>query len=185
MRRIVTYRPTIGETALLVLDEVASAAIGSFYPHPYYHSFCAHTRQRSLRIALKRLERKHLVGTKGRHGEGEEWYLTESGERLVRRLKLKLEQARQKRWDGKWRMAIFDIPEQVRGRRDFLRKELSNLGFHPLQKSVWVSPYPLSDLFFAVTAELGLGKHLRLVTAERIHDDGDLRLLFFPAAKPK
>lgn len=180
MRRIITYRPTIAETALLILGDLAIAAIASFYPHPYYHAFCGHTHRRSLRITLKRLERKHLVGAKEKRGR-EAWHLTEEGKRRAHRLQLRLEHAKRGRWDGKWRIVIFDIPEQVRGRRDFLRKELINLGLHPLQKSVWVTPYPFSDLFFEITAELGLGDYLRVITAERIHDDRTLRSVFFPS----
>lgn len=180
MRRIITYQPTIGETALIILDALGAALLSSFYPHPYYHAFCSHTRQRSLPKALGRLERKHLVGAR-RKGGGEEWYLTDSGEQVVRRLKLKLEYAKQRRWDGKWRLVIFDIPERVRGRRDFLRRELTGLGFFPLQKSVWVTPYSLPEIFTEITAELGVGDHLRVVTAERIHGDRDLRSFFFPA----
>ena len=41
----------------------------------------------------------------------------------------------------------FDIPETQRKRRDWLRAELSALGFVPLQKSVWFGPAPLPKDF--------------------------------------
>lgn len=179
MQRIITYKPSLGETALTILDEVGTAILSTFYPHPYYHAFCAHAQRKSFYNALKRLERKHLVGVRHRGGR-EEWYLTEAGGRLVRRLKMKFAYARQRRWDRKWRLVIFDIPERIRGRRDFLRKELTSFGFHQLQKSVWVTPYPLPEDFVPFVAELGLGKHFRVVTAEAISEDADLRVVFFP-----
>ena len=43
-----------------------------------------------------------------------------------------------KRWDGKWRILIFDIREKVRRRRDEF-VDLLRLGFK-LQNSVWVFP---------------------------------------------
>ncbi len=180
MRRLISYQPSLAETALLILDEVATAAISAFYPHPYYHAFCSHSHRRSLYPALHRLERRHLVGAR-RRGRREEWSLTEEGERLALRLKLKLAFAKHKRWDGKWRLAIFDVPERIRDRRNFLRRELHGLGFHQLQKSVWVTPYPLPDELSEITSELGLGQHFRIVTAETIQPDRDLRSLFFPA----
>lgn len=179
MRRIISYQPTLGETALLILDELITATLGTFYPHPYYHAFCGHTQQRSFSAALKRLERKYLVGVK-RKGRREEWHLTPEGEKLVGRLKLRLALARQKRWDGKWRLVIFDIPERIRDRRNFLRCELEMLGFHQLQKSVWVTPHSLPQGFDAIAAELGLNKHFRVVIAEAIQGDHDLREFFFP-----
>ena len=181
MRRITTYRLTLGEAAIAILGELVSATAEVFYPHPYYHQFCAHAQRHSFQRALKRLERKHLVGTRVKGGR-EEWYLTDSGGELARRLRLRLVGAHQKRWDGKWRLVIFDIPERIRGRRDFLRRELNSFGFHQLQKSVWVIPHPLPDGFSELTSELALGKHFRVVTADHIRDDDDLRNVFFPPA---
>lgn len=182
MRRVLDYKLTLGEAVLLILDEIVSGAVKVFYPHPYYHQFCAHAHRRSLYPALRRLERKHLVGLKLRGGR-EEWCLTDAGERLARRIALKLSYAKKQwRWDGKWRMAIFDVPERIRGRRDSLRRELASLGFHQLQKSAWVTPYPLPMEFFELVEEFGLGTHFRVVTATEIRDDRDLRSLFFPPA---
>ncbi len=181
MRRIVTYKLTLGEAALAILRELGSGALASFFPHPYYHQFCEHTHRRSLYNALRRLERKHLVGMKRRGGK-EEWMLTAEGEELVRGIHLKLRHKAQARWDGKWRVVIFDVPERVRGRRDFLRRELSELGFRQLQKSVWVTPYSLPDGFFEIFSELALGQQFRLITADAISNDRDLRRVFFPAA---
>lgn len=179
MRRITTYQPTIVETALLILDDVVTGAVSVFYPHPYYHAFCAHRHRRSLYPALQHLERRYLVGARRRSGRAE-WYLTAEGVKLVQRLKAKLAHARQGRWDGKWRLVVFDVPERIRDRRNFLRRELMALGFSQLQKSVWVTPYPLPEDFSAIVAELGLGKHFRIITADAIRDDRDLRSFFFP-----
>lgn len=46
-----------------------------------------------------------------------------------------------RKWDEKWRILIFDIPEKSRNARDTLRNKLSSLGLGLFQKSVWVSPY--------------------------------------------
>lgn len=48
----------------------------------------------------------------------------------------------QKKWDGRWRVIIFDIPEEMRIKREALRGRLKELGFYYLQKSVWICPYP-------------------------------------------
>jgi len=52
-----------------------------------------------------------------------------------------------KRWDGFFRVVIYDISEESRRVRDNFRKKLKELGFGFLQKSVWLSPYDfLEDL---------------------------------------
>ena len=49
---------------------------------------------------------------------------------------------RPSRWDGKWRLIIFDIPSDKKQAREAFRKKLSELGVYPLQKSVFLTPYP-------------------------------------------
>lgn len=43
------------------------------------------------------------------------------------------------KWDGRWRIVIWDIPEKRRGARDLLRAKLKGLGFKHWQKSVWAT----------------------------------------------
>jgi len=46
------------------------------------------------------------------------------------------------RWDGKWRVVIFDIPESRKTHRDAFRRKLIDLGFERIQDSVWRHKYP-------------------------------------------
>jgi DNA-binding transcriptional regulator PaaX len=48
-------------------------------------------------------------------------------------------------WDGRWRVALFDVPVGDEGRRKRLRRYLRSCGFGCLQNSVWVCPDPLRD----------------------------------------
>ena len=54
---------------------------------------------------------------------------------------------KQKKWDQKWRVVVFDIEETNRKTRDLLRNYLKYYGFGYLQKSVWISPYDVFDKF--------------------------------------
>lgn len=42
-----------------------------------------------------------------------------------------------KKWDGKWRLVIFDVPEKRRAARDTLRRKLKDWKFIHFQQSVW------------------------------------------------
>ncbi len=65
--------------------------------------------------------------------------LTKEGrEKLNRILPLRQKPAR---WNKKWYLAIFDIPEKMRRKRNILRERLKKLGFGKLQASVWLSSY--------------------------------------------
>lgn len=61
-----------------------------------------------------------------------------------------------KRWDKKWRVAIFDIQETNKRTRDILRKKLKELGFGMLQKSVFISPHDIATDFAEFVEEMGL-----------------------------
>lgn len=85
----------------------------------------------------------------------------------------------QKRWDGKYRVIIFDIPEVNRIKREAFRGKLKELGFFPLQKSVWVYPYPCQTEIELLRKFFNLRKkNLRILEVEKIEDDGFLRKFF-------
>ncbi len=44
-------------------------------------------------------------------------------------------------WDGKWRVVVYDVPEENKINRNKLRRKLQEIGFRLLQSSVWVYPY--------------------------------------------
>lgn len=49
------------------------------------------------------------------------------------------------KWDNKWRIVIFDIPETKKEMRNFFRKKLYELGYRKLQESVWINPNNIAD----------------------------------------
>jgi DNA-binding transcriptional regulator PaaX len=50
-----------------------------------------------------------------------------------------------RRWDGRWRLVVFDVPEAHRSLRDKLRLQLHYRGFGYLQHSVWITPDPVGE----------------------------------------
>src|SRR5688572_29838820 len=50
-----------------------------------------------------------------------------------------------RKWDGFWRLVIFDIPAAHTNTRFALHRYLRSHGFGCLQKSVWVTPHPLKE----------------------------------------
>ncbi|MEK7611666.1 MAG: PaaX family transcriptional regulator C-terminal domain-containing protein [Patescibacteria group bacterium] len=51
----------------------------------------------------------------------------------------------QKKWDGLWRIVVYDISEAKRKERDLLRRHLKGLGFRLWQKSTWITPRDVSQ----------------------------------------
>lgn len=46
-----------------------------------------------------------------------------------------------KKWDKKWRLVAFELPEKHKTQRDAFAKKLKHLGFKNLQDGVWILPY--------------------------------------------
>lgn len=80
-----------------------------------------------------------------------------------------------KKWDGKWRVIIFDIHEYRKRTRNELRNELINLGFLKLQNSVWVYPYNCEEVMIMFKAYFHLGKDVLYLLVEKIENDSWLR----------
>ena len=92
-------------------------------------------------------------------------------------LKFKLDEMiikKPKRWDGKWRVVIFDIPEKFRLGRDYLRNKLKELGFYQMQKSAWVHPYPCGDEVDFIKELYEVRPFVRVITADSIDIKHDL-----------
>ena len=50
-----------------------------------------------------------------------------------------------RRWDGYWRMVLFDVPTGQNAQRERLRRYLRDKGFGYLQNSVWITPDSLEE----------------------------------------
>lgn len=97
--------------------------------------------------------------------------LTEKGrEYLMRHELASAALSAPKTWDRKWRIIIFDIPERRRHLRDDLRTHFMRLGLSPLQKSVWLYPYPCQDLVRLLKVDLGLGRNVQYFTVGEFED---------------
>ena len=83
-----------------------------------------------------------------------------------------------KKWDGRWRMVAFDIPERRRAVRFRLRAVMREIGFVRLQDSVWVYPYDCEDFIALLKAELKIGKDVLYAIADTIEYDKGLRQHF-------
>ncbi len=102
--------------------------------------------------------------------------LTKKGELKV--LLQKTQINKKQKWDGKWRLIIFDIPEGSRKLRNLLRRLLKQAGFKKLQASVFVSPYPLNQEGIEYLKQTKLTEFIRILRVDGIDSNKDLRKKF-------
>lgn len=102
------------------------------YHHYRYYYGIPELKKASLAQALKRLREGGLIELVS--DETLAWRLTDKGrEKAVLASFLQDDE----KWDGKWRLIIFDVPEKRRSARDVLRRKLKDWGFVHFQQSVW------------------------------------------------
>mgnify|MGYP001612659415 FL=1 len=111
--------------------------------------------------------------------ENGRYSLTSTGEKIWNRWQMADYQIKQpKKWDKKWRVIIFDIPEKKRDVRKEVRMILTQAGFQRLQDSVWVFPYDCEDVIGLMKTNLGIGRYLLYLIVDQLENDRFLRMDF-------
>lgn len=101
--------------------------------------------------------------------------ITEKGKRMLQMETEKTAIAKKRRWDRRWRVVIFDIPERRKSVRVSLRRFMEEYGFVRLQNSVWIYPYDCEDLVALAKTNLRLGADVLYMIVERLERDNYLR----------
>lgn len=99
---------------------------------------------------------------------GDYYRLTDRGIKWFNNSLLKYHGLKHGKWDKKWRIVIFDIPEELHKNRNQLRARLKNLGFYMLQKSVFVIPYPCEEELGYMCKNLKIGDYIDVIVAESV-----------------
>lgn len=82
------------------------------------------------------------------------------------------------RWDGRWYLITFDIPETKKVMRNQLILSLKKYGFVNYAKGLWLLPYNPTRLLQSLRKQLGLKNEVRLIVAQAIDQDGKYRKHF-------
>lgn len=99
--------------------------------------------------------------------------LTEKGQAALalNTMKAANQSRRVRRWDKRYRLVMFDIPQYRRATRDRLRRVMRECGFLRLQDSVWIYPYDCEDLTVLIKADLRIGKDVLYAVVESVEND--------------
>lgn len=131
-----------------------------------------------LQRTLSRLVKDGDIETVG-SGQKRKFRLTATGKQKFARLQFtEFLPSNPRKWDGKWRLVCFDIPETEKYARTVFQTKLSSLGFYRLQNSVFVSPHPCTELVTLAHKAFDFAPHVRLVTAEHIDNEDHLKNFF-------
>jgi len=124
---------------------------------------------------LSYLQRQGLVGKDKQRGERQaRWHITAAGKKKLQE-RIARERARYRaERDNTLRVIIFDVPEEERAQRDWLREAIRALGFTLLQESVWIGARKIPDRFLFELKERNL---LPCVHIFSVYKEGSIPLV--------
>jgi len=163
--------------AVLTLAMLAPGAVrlfkndAGFSPWQKFH-------QPLLRRNIKNLKRKGFVDFSEEDGETVV-KITGKGKTEVLKFDInKIEIKRPDYWDRKWRIIIFDIPEDKKEAREILRKKLKELEFYQFQESVFIFPFPCEKEIKFLREIFEVPDEVKIILAQKIENEEELRKMY-------
>lgn len=121
--------------------------------------------------ALKYLEEQNRIQLR-RVDDSYFLEVTEAGELKIEEEEVwELRIRKPKRWDGKWRIVMFDVPMSLSKNRVLFKQKLEQLGFIQYQMSVFVFPFDCRGEVEQVATWCGVGKYIKYIVADEITDE--------------
>lgn len=177
----------VGKTQrrILLLLEAGAALALSGSPRQFFRVLdAAHREWRrieeaALRDSIRRLYQSRLIDARDHRDGSTTVVLTGAGKKKVLTYKIdEMKIKRPARWDGKWRVILFDVPERHRKIRDALRSHLRQLGCRELQKSVFVHPFECGEEIDFLIEFYQARPFVRFIVADQIDTALHLRAKF-------
>ncbi len=98
------------------------------------------------------------------------YFITYKGEEYLSRkekMVFKKFEANKTNKDPKDLLLLYDVPEDKKAHRDWLRRELINFNYIMIQRSVWVGPSPLPKEFTEYLKSIGLKDSIKTFKLEK------------------
>ncbi len=136
--------------------------------------------KKQISRSMKILEKRKLIFIR-KEKDKVYTYLSKNGKKIILQYSLKKILAlkkKKKKWQGLWFIVFFDVPEEERLKRDYLRKFLKFIGFYPYQKSVYIYPFECKKEVDLIKKIIEGGRYLSYVVAKEIEDEVKYKRIF-------
>lgn len=189
--KIVRQAKEAGQTAIAVTVKTILAllvvggtlAIGAAAPNVFgavgrlrkdSHFF----NKKDFNEAKKYLKRQNYITVKG-NSEALEMEITKKGmEKILQTAFSNLKINVQEKWDGIWRIVIFDIPDRHKWAREGFRERMKEMGLYQMQESVFVAPYPCEEEIKFLVSLFSISGYVRLIETSLLIPDSDMKEYF-------
>lgn len=156
----------VGGTALVAGLAVPGLLLGIEKPlAKFFKTMDERQKQRELRRIVSQMKEKGLLVGDYEHG----LQVTEKARRRLVLADIRdLRAQTTTRWDGIWRIIIYDIPEAHAAGRQALADRLRAYGCFQLQKSTWITPFPCRDDIIVLSAHHGVDQFVTYFEATHL-----------------
>jgi phenylacetic acid degradation operon negative regulatory protein len=121
----------------------------------------------AVRAAISRMLRQGWLESR-KVGNRSYYSMTERGKKRLDEAAARIYKVETDKWDGKWCIVSYNIPEERRALRDQLRKELGWMGFGMLTTSTWISPNDLGQRIKELTEAYEITEHVEIFHADHL-----------------
>jgi len=132
-----------------------------------------------IRSSVNSLKRRKLIEYVTERNGKTTVKITKKGETRLRTFAIDLmEIKRPKKWDGKWRLVMYDLPIRFKKARHAFRWKLKDMNFFQFQKSAWIYPYQCEDEIIFIADFFRVGKYVEILTVENVLNEEKLKKYF-------
>lgn len=135
--------------------------------------------RKQLSDSIRSLYQSKLIDMQENKDGTIQMIITEKGKKKIISYNIeKMTIIKPNRWDEKWRIITFDIPEKFKIARNALREKLNDLGFLKYQKSVFIYPYECKDEIDFIIEFFDIRPFVRYIIAEKFDNELDFQKKF-------
>lgn len=174
----------VGGTALAAGMLVPGLLVGLEKPlASFFSTMDNRQKERELQRVVYQMKEKGLLSGDYEHG----LQVTDKARRRIEQADFRdLRAKAAERWDGIWRIVLYDIPEGQASGRQALAARLRSYGCYQLQKSAWITPFPCREDIVTLSAHYDVDEHVTYFEATHLDNAKPLIARFarkYPATK--
>lgn len=121
---------------------------------------------RKIKRAQIYMNKKDLIITQD-SAQGKKIVVTSRGHKIFYK-DYPLAKLRKSKWEGNWTLVMYDFPEKLRTKRDYLRRNLTKMGFGSPQISILISPLPLEKMVSQLLEGQELKEYVWVLTCKKL-----------------
>ncbi len=122
---------------------------------------------------ISALIKENLIEKRAEEPSNHKYSLTENGFNVLC-LEFPFFRFLKDKWDGKWRIISYEIPESKREIRDRLRREMQGWGLGPWHRSFWLTPHPITENLRRLIAQKEEEQYIQSFEADHVQGDKEI-----------